>query len=79
MDNSVKDLISDFGGYRNVAVRLGKQPTTVHTHMQGGALPAAWFNALCDMAREFERDEPDRDLFTFIPLKYDPSDKDQAA
>lgn len=68
MAHDVRTLISNLGGYRSVALRLGKKPTTVHTHMQVGVLPAAWYDALCALACELGQDAPERGLFSFVPL-----------
>ncbi|WP_226550830.1 hypothetical protein [Celeribacter naphthalenivorans] len=75
MAHDVRSFISDLGGYRSVALRLGKKPTTVHTHMQAGALPAAWYDALCDLARELGKAEPKRAFFSFVPLVALPEEK----
>ena len=68
MTYDAKEFITNLGGYRSVALRLGKKPTTVHTHMQAGVLPAAWYDALCGLACELGQDTPERVLFSFVPL-----------
>ena len=65
---TTRDLIRSLGGYRAVALRLNKRPTTVHTHMQEGIMPSAWYDALCQMAREQEVAEPPRSLFSFLKV-----------
>lgn len=77
MTKDAKELITNLGGYRSVALRLGKKPTTVHTHMQVGVLPAAWYDALCVLACELGQDAPERGLFSFVPLV--PLSKERAA
>ena len=74
---TTRELIKALGGYRAVADRLNKKPTTVHTHMQGGKMPAAWYDALCRMAREKGVPEPSRSMFSFI--KMDVPDRKDAA
>ncbi|KIC09832.1 hypothetical protein RA19_13780 [Leisingera sp. ANG-M1] len=71
---TIRDLILALGGYRSVAKRLGKKPTTVHTHMQAGALPAAWYDAICTLAREKGMAEPSRTLFSFLSVEREDSD-----
>ena len=66
MAQTPRDLIEALGGYRKVAARLGKKPTTVHTHMQSGVLPAAWYDVLCRLAREDGIEEPPRAMFSFL-------------
>jgi hypothetical protein len=68
MENDVRSLITNLDGYKAVAVRLGKRPTTVHTHMQAGVLPAAWYCALCDLSVEIGQTPPPRSLFSFVSL-----------
>ena len=65
---TTRDLIQALGGYRTVAKRLKKKPTTVHTHMQEGVMPAAWYDAICHMAREQKIEEPPRSLFSFLRM-----------
>lgn len=64
-----RDFIVALGGYRLVAGRLGKGRTTVHTHMQSGVLPAAWYNALCTLALEKGVEQPSRALFSFLSME----------
>lgn len=61
--------ITVLGGYRKVAERLGKRPTTVHTHMQSGVLPAAWYDAFCRMADIDGIEQPRRELFSFLKVR----------
>ena len=69
MAHDVRSLISDLGGYRSVALRLGKKPTTVHTHMQAGKLPAAWYDAFTALAAERGVKKPEASFFSFVPLQ----------
>ncbi|TDK51153.1 hypothetical protein [Antarcticimicrobium luteum] len=71
---STRDLIQALGGYRAVALRLNKKPTTVHTHMQDGVMPAAWYDAICQMAREQQVAEPPRALFSFLKVPPPPAE-----
>ena len=68
MYENVRDLISKLGGYREVAARLDKGPTTVHSQMQAGRLPAAWYPAICQLAHEKKLPEPATSLFSFLAL-----------
>ena len=68
MYSDSREFITALGGYRSVAVRLDKKPTTVHSHMQSGVFPAAWYDALCELAREASVEEPPRALFSFLDL-----------
>jgi hypothetical protein len=68
MNIKLKTFIADVGGYKTVAKRLGKQPTTVHTHMQTGVLPASWYEAVCALADEVGVARPQRHLFSFVQL-----------
>ena len=74
---TTRELIERLGGYRAVAKRLNKKPTTVHTHMQDGQMPAAWYDALCQMAKELDVQEPPRRLFSFLKMstRSDPLEK----
>jgi len=74
MDTPTRTLISALGGYQAVAKALKKKPQTVHTAMQSGVFPAAWYDAFCALAQSAAIDEPPRSLFSFIDLA-----KDQAA
>jgi len=69
MYSDAREFIIALGGYRSVAVRLDKKPTTVHSHIQAGVLPAAWYDALCQMADKHGKDEPQRSLFSFLQLE----------
>jgi len=64
-----REFIDALGGYRAVAQGLKKKHTTVHSHMQAGTLPAAWYDALCQMAATQGKDEPPRTLFSFLQLE----------
>ncbi|MEP1327145.1 hypothetical protein [Pseudophaeobacter sp.] len=75
---TTRTLIQALGGYRAVAMRLNKKPTTVHTHMQEGVMPAAWYDALCKMAREQQVAEPPRALFSFLKVTPTQTEKDAA-
>lgn len=75
MREDVRDFVAALGGYRAVATRIGKKPTTVHTHMQSGALPPAWYDAACKMAAEAGLPEPSRDLFSFAQIAEQPAHK----
>ena len=63
-----REFIDALGGYRAVAAELTKKHTTVHSHMQAGVFPAAWYDAFCELARGASIDEPPRSLFSFINL-----------
>ena len=63
------------GGYKAVAASLGKSPKTIHTQMQVGVFPPAWFDALCELAKNSDVPEPSRDLFSFLSLP----EKEEAA
>lgn len=77
MENDVRTLISNLDGYKAVSMRLGKRPTTVHTHMQAGVLPAAWYDALCALSVEAGHKPPSRSMFSFVSLV--PEDLEGAA
>ena len=68
MYKNTREFITALGGYRSVARRIDKRPTTVHSHMQSGSLPSAWYPALCMLAREQKIQEPDRCLFSFLKI-----------
>jgi hypothetical protein len=74
-----RKFINDLGGYRSVAARIGKSGTTVHTHMQVGTLPPAWYVALCDVALERGVALPARSLFSFLELIDIPAPAEVAA
>jgi hypothetical protein len=71
MFGNPKEFIGALGGYRAVALALGKTHTTVHSHMQAGVLPAAWYAALCRMARDASLEEPPRSMFSFLQIEED--------
>lgn len=66
-----REFIHALGGYRSVADRIKRKPTTVHSHMQSESLPAAWYVALCALSRDIGIQEPQRDLFSFLQLEGD--------
>lgn len=66
MAHTPRDLITSLGGYRTVADRIGKKPTSVHSQMQSGVLPAAWYDIICHLAREDGLPEPPRSMFGFL-------------
>jgi hypothetical protein len=68
MYESAKEFVDALGGYRFVALELKKKHTTVHSHIQAGVLPAAWYDALCQLARDAKKAEPQRSLFSFLQL-----------
>jgi hypothetical protein len=63
-----REFIDALGGYRVVAAELTKKHTTVHSHMQAGVLPAAWYDALCKLACHGGKEEPQRGLFSFLQV-----------
>ena len=69
MHTDTRAFITALGGYRSVATRLGKKPTTVHSHMQSGVMPAAWYDAFCRMADIDGIAQPRRDLFSFLKVR----------
>jgi len=73
MYRNTREFIKALGGYRLVAVRLDKKLPTVHSHIQADALPPAWYDALCKMARDAKLEEPERGLFSFLQLPLDES------
>lgn len=68
MDTPTRTFIFALGGYQIVAKALKKKPQTVHTAMQSGKFPAAWYDALCELARNMSIKEPLRELFSFVEL-----------
>lgn len=68
MDTPTRTFISALGGYQKVAKSLRKKPQTVHTAMQSGVFPAAWYDAFCELARKASVEEPPRTLFSFLDL-----------
>ncbi len=68
MYENPREFVDALGGYRAVAVALKKKHTTVHSHMQDGAFPAAWYDALCKLAKEHGGEEPPRSMFSFLKL-----------
>lgn len=71
MSENPREFIGALGGYRAVALALSKTHTTVHSHMQAGVLPAAWYDALCQMARDASLEEPPRSMFSFLQIEED--------
>lgn len=68
MYRSSRQFIDELGGYRQVAPRLGLKPKTMHSHITAAKIPAKWYVALCDLAREQHRLPPPIDLFDFKPM-----------
>lgn len=68
MYDTARNLIDALGGYRKVAARGGWKPTTVHTHMVKGVLPAKMFQIFCDLCREDGIGPPPKHLFSFDTL-----------
>lgn len=68
MYENPREFIDALGGYRAVATGLKKKHTTVHSHMQAGVLPAAWYDALCRLAKSRGKAEPPRSLFSFLQI-----------
>jgi hypothetical protein len=65
MFDTTRTLIDALGGYRKVAARGGWKPTTVHTHMVKGTLPAKMFRVFCEMCEEDGFPAPPAGLFNF--------------
>jgi hypothetical protein len=65
-----RNFITALGGYRTVARRLGKPPTTVHhwSSAGDGRFPSHLYGAFCDLADEAGVPRPPLDLFRFLPL-----------
>jgi hypothetical protein len=68
MDTPARKFVKSLGGYQAVADSLNKKPQTVHTAMQSGVFPAAWYDALCKIAIESHQKEPPRALFSFLQV-----------
>lgn len=68
MHETARSLIDSLGGYREVAARLGMKPTSLHTHISSGSIPARWFVAFCDLAVLMGKPKPPSSLFTFESL-----------
>ncbi len=68
MTTNLRTFIDQLGGYRAVAARLGKSPTTLHGYMQCGKIPARFFDAMTRLADECGIAQPDRSLFSFDSL-----------
>jgi hypothetical protein len=71
MDKPTRTVIAALGGYQAVARFLHKKPSTVHTAMQSGVLPAAWYDALCQMSFDASLEEPPRSMFSFLQIEED--------
>lgn len=65
---SIDAIIEPLGGYRELARRLGRKPTTVHSAIRSGRLPSAWYDALCQLCAREGLAEPERELFRFLRL-----------
>lgn len=68
MHTSVRTFIDACGGYRDVAARLGMKPTSLHSHLAAGVMPAKLFKACCDLALEVGVAPPPMSLFNFATL-----------
>ncbi len=68
MYGSVREFVDRLGGYREVADRLSMRPTTLHTHLTNGVLPARWYCVFCALADQAKIDPPQHGLFSFEPL-----------
>ena len=68
MFNSLRDFINHLGGYRVVAGRVSMRPTTLHTHMSNGCLPARWYRVFCDLAEREGVEHPKVSFFSFEPV-----------
>lgn len=51
-----------------MAGMITKKPTTIHSAMQAGVFPAAWYDGFCALARAEAISEPNRELFNFLKL-----------
>jgi hypothetical protein len=65
---TIDAIIIRLGGYRALAHRLGRKPTTVHSAIRSGRLPSAWYDALCQICAREGLAEPERELFRFLRL-----------
>jgi hypothetical protein len=65
-----RDFIISLGGYRKVALRLGKPDRTVHhwSSAEDGRFPSYLYCALCELADEVGGARPVPDLFLFLAL-----------
>jgi len=72
-----RDFIISLGGYRKVALRLGKPDRTVHhwSSAEDGRFPSYLYRALCELADEVGVARPDPDLFRFFPLRPEPEER----
>ena len=74
-----RDFIISLGGYRKVALRLGKPGRTVHhwSSAADGRFPSYLYRAFCELADEVGVARPEPDLFRFFPLR--PESDERAA
>ena len=72
-----RDFIISLGGYRKVALRLGKPGRTVHywSCAADGRFPSYLYRAFCELADEFGVARPEPDLFRFFPLRPEPEER----
>ncbi len=65
-----RKFIISLGGYRKVAARLGKPPTTVHhwSCAEDGKFPSHLYRAFCELADEIGVARPGLELFRFVSL-----------
>ena len=68
MYDSVREFVDRLGGYREVSGQLSMRPTTLHTHITNGVLPARWYCVFCALADRAKIDPPKQELFSFEPL-----------
>lgn len=81
MYNSTRTFIDALGGYRAVAKRLNKNPTTLHGYVSEGLLPSKMYDALLALAAELGVEPPPRRLFSFdvLPPVEKTSEQEDAA
>ena len=68
MYQNARTFIDALGGYRAVAKRLQKNPTTLHGYVSEGLLPSKMYDALLTLAAEVGVEPPPRRLFSFDVL-----------
>ncbi|WP_273691688.1 hypothetical protein [Ketogulonicigenium vulgare] len=68
MYENPKQFLDALGGYRSVAMRLGKGSTTLHGYLTAGRFPARFFDAMVKLSREKGALPPPDHFFTFDPL-----------
>jgi hypothetical protein len=63
-------FIISLGGYRKVALRLGKPDSTVHGWItaEDGKFPSRLYRAFCALSDEAGVARPEPDLFRFLSL-----------